>query len=88
MDYLVEFIITIPDDAPLPEMEQRLAGETPASPSSPPRGMHCGSGSRCPRKWSCSRRARDRGVSCSRISARGIRPGSLLAVDLSSTWTG
>ena len=28
MDYLVEFIITIPDDAPLPEIEQRLAGET------------------------------------------------------------
>jgi len=28
MDYLVEFIITIPDDAPPPEIEQRLAGET------------------------------------------------------------
>jgi muconolactone D-isomerase len=28
MDYLVEFIITIPDDAPLPEIEQRRAGET------------------------------------------------------------
>ena len=28
MDYLVEFIITIPDDAPPAEIEQRLAGET------------------------------------------------------------
>ena len=28
MDYLVEFIITIPDDAPPLEIEQRLAGET------------------------------------------------------------
>jgi hypothetical protein len=28
MDYLIEFIITIPDDAPPPEIEQRLAGET------------------------------------------------------------
>ena len=28
MDYLVEFIITIPDDAPPAELEQRLAGET------------------------------------------------------------
>jgi muconolactone D-isomerase len=28
MDYLVEFIITIPDDAPHTEIEQRLAGET------------------------------------------------------------
>ena len=28
MDYLVEVIITIPDDAPQPEIEQRLAGET------------------------------------------------------------
>jgi muconolactone D-isomerase len=28
MDYLVEFTITIPDDAPLTEIEQRLAGET------------------------------------------------------------
>src|SRR6476661_11252172 len=28
MEYLVEFIITIPDDAPPPEIEQRLAGET------------------------------------------------------------
>jgi muconolactone D-isomerase len=27
MDYLIEFIITIPDDAPPPEIEQRLAGE-------------------------------------------------------------
>jgi muconolactone D-isomerase len=28
MDYLVEFIITIPDDARPAEIEQRLAGET------------------------------------------------------------
>ena len=28
MDYLVDFIITIPDDAPPAEIEQRLAGET------------------------------------------------------------
>ena len=28
MDYLVEFITTIPDDAPPAEIEQRLAGET------------------------------------------------------------
>ena len=28
MDYLVEFIITIPDDAPLLEIEQRVAAET------------------------------------------------------------
>src|SRR6476469_9166932 len=28
MDYLVEFIITIPDDAPPAEIEQRIAGET------------------------------------------------------------
>ena len=28
MDYLVEFIITIPDDAPPAAIEQRLAGET------------------------------------------------------------
>jgi muconolactone D-isomerase len=28
MDYLVEFTITIPDDAPPAEIEQRLAGET------------------------------------------------------------
>jgi muconolactone D-isomerase len=28
MDYLVEFIITIPDDAPPAEIEQRLTGET------------------------------------------------------------
>ena len=28
MDYLVEFIITIPDDVPPAEIEQRLAGET------------------------------------------------------------
>jgi muconolactone D-isomerase len=28
MDYLVDFTITIPDDAPLAEIEQRLAGET------------------------------------------------------------
>ena len=28
MDYLVEFIITIPDGAPPAEIEQRLAGET------------------------------------------------------------
>jgi muconolactone D-isomerase len=28
MDYLVEFTITIPDDAPSAEIEQRLAGET------------------------------------------------------------
>ena len=28
MEYLVEFIITIPDDAPPAEIEQRLAGET------------------------------------------------------------
>jgi muconolactone delta-isomerase len=28
MDYLVEFITTTPDDAPPPEIEQRLAGET------------------------------------------------------------
>jgi muconolactone D-isomerase len=28
MDYLVEFIITIPDDAPPAEIAQRLAGET------------------------------------------------------------
>jgi muconolactone D-isomerase len=28
MEYLVDFIITIPDDAPPPEIEQRLAGET------------------------------------------------------------
>ena len=28
MDYLVDFIITIPDDAPPPEIEQRLACET------------------------------------------------------------
>lgn len=28
MDYLVEFIITIPEDAPPAEIEQRLAGET------------------------------------------------------------
>src|SRR6476620_909747 len=27
MDYLVDFIITIPDDAPPAEIEQRLAGE-------------------------------------------------------------
>ena len=28
MEYLVEFIITIPDEAPPAEIEQRLAGET------------------------------------------------------------
>jgi muconolactone D-isomerase len=28
MDYLVDFIITIPDDAPAAELEQRSAGET------------------------------------------------------------
>ena len=28
MDYLVEFTITLPDDAPPAEIEQRLAGET------------------------------------------------------------
>ena len=28
MEYLIEFIITIPDDAPQPEIEQRQAGET------------------------------------------------------------
>jgi muconolactone D-isomerase len=28
MEYLVEFITTIPDDAPPAEIEQRLAGET------------------------------------------------------------
>ena len=28
MDYLVEFVINIPDDAPPAEIEQRLAGET------------------------------------------------------------
>jgi muconolactone D-isomerase len=28
MDYLIEFIITIPDDTPPAEIEQRLAGET------------------------------------------------------------
>jgi muconolactone D-isomerase len=28
VDYLVEFIITIPDDAPPAEVEQRVAGET------------------------------------------------------------
>ena len=28
MEYLVEFNTTIPDDAPLPEVEQRVAGET------------------------------------------------------------
>jgi muconolactone delta-isomerase len=28
MDYLIEFVITIPDDAPPAEIEQRLAGET------------------------------------------------------------
>ena len=28
MDYLLEFTITIPDDAPPAEIEQRLAGET------------------------------------------------------------
>ena len=28
MDYLIEFIITIPEDAPPAEIEQRLAGET------------------------------------------------------------
>ena len=28
MDYLVEFTITIPDDAPPAEIEERLAGET------------------------------------------------------------
>jgi muconolactone D-isomerase len=28
MDYLVEFTITIPDDAPPTKIEQRLAGET------------------------------------------------------------
>ena len=28
MDYLVEFAITLPDDAPPAEIEQRLAGET------------------------------------------------------------
>ena len=28
MEYLVDFTITIPDDAPPPEIEQRLAGET------------------------------------------------------------
>jgi muconolactone D-isomerase len=28
MDYLIEFIITIPDDAPPAGIEQRLAGET------------------------------------------------------------
>jgi muconolactone D-isomerase len=28
MDYLIEFTITIPDDAPPAEIEQRLAGET------------------------------------------------------------
>jgi muconolactone delta-isomerase len=28
MDYLVEFVINIPDDAPPAEVEQRMAGET------------------------------------------------------------
>jgi muconolactone D-isomerase len=28
MDYLVEFVINIPDDAPPAEIDQRLAGET------------------------------------------------------------
>jgi muconolactone D-isomerase len=28
MDYLVEFIVAIPEDAPPAEIEQRLAGET------------------------------------------------------------
>jgi muconolactone D-isomerase len=28
MDYLVDFVINIPDDAPPAEVEQRLAGET------------------------------------------------------------
>jgi muconolactone D-isomerase len=28
MDYLLDFVISIPDDAPAAEIEQRLAGET------------------------------------------------------------